>query len=756
VTVKQPGRPDRQPRSTREQLWTPLAAPLGLGPLLFAALLLGLPSAALGQEAPKLGAAKPAPLKTLGSGEKPGPGKPTLGKPGPGEPKAKPKPSVQELLAELSAPDWNRREAATQGLIAAGAEGRRAARQGLRSPDPEVRLRCLYIFRRPEILSQRLLSVMVESAAQDKSITAYKSLRDQGELFRKPLIRKLFELATARNSKSQLQQLGTALDILSEIAKPEDTKALAQILTKNLQESTEHGVGKPLGMCLALFRRLPKEAVLREVGKVLDAAPESPNAYQAMQAITILAETCGHAAIPTILRGLGHKESRTRIWAARSLRWLDPTDKELRQLLPLLKDEDDDAVIITLDLLGDFAVKSTVDRVIRLLDHESEQVKFHAIRALGLIAHPAAAKPLRKILWPEIEGKAMERRRKMRELAPLRGRAAWALAKIGKSSTAELIALLSAKQGIEREICLALGINGSKEAIAKLSRSLSEGRSTVRASAAAGLALVRHDPAASIALYEVARTVGTEAPVAIACMLALRDQNTAVARKKLLELVNCKSTVVQSTAVRYCGELEIREAAPRLVRLMATSRRRGGLLSTITTALGNLGGEDAIKELIKIHDATPKSGRANIARALGRAGRREYMKPIIAATKKSSERSTGGLPQNSLNALGIDYLYGGRWADAILTFRRMQWVDPAASFSAYNTACAYGLQSKPKPALWHLRRSVSKAFTKMSASWPNWRHMSCDQDLKVLWAEDHFRAMIRRLRIDEQLKLGTP
>jgi serine/threonine protein kinase HipA of HipAB toxin-antitoxin module len=121
-------------------------------------------------------------------------------------------------------------------------------------------------------------------------------------------------------------------------------------------------------------------------------------------------------------------------------------------------------------------------------------------------------------------------------------------------------------------------------------------------------------------------------PFARYAVLALRDQGTPVARAKLVELLELAATRRNILATIYdsVAELCIREAAPTLIKHLQSPSIAGIARNDLLTALGNIGGADAInaiKQAAKL--SRGEADRTEFAWALARAGDRSMMPAIV-------------------------------------------------------------------------------------------------------------------------------
>jgi HEAT repeat protein len=645
-------------------------------------------------------------------------------------------------VSDLSHPDWAVREKATQQLIDAGAIAHPYIRQGLMNADPEVRLRCMYIIRRPEILTERLVSQMIEQAKGEKGEKAFYRLVKESDQFKGALLNKIREYAANTTNKNQVQRLAASLDTLSEIVTKDDTNAVMSLLKLNLSDGK--GLGAPFPLLVEAIAKLPRAAVLEHAVAILNTADASPNAYQGSQACLIIGEFGNRAQVPDLLKGLTHKGSITRMAVAKALRTMAAPEEDIAKLTPLLEDEDTDAILLVLDIFAEFQCKNSVPEILKALDNESETVVQKAIFALGAIADPRAAIALNNVLWPKVKGTPAEKRRKLLEKRMARGNAAWALARMQKCSAAELIALIGAKQGLDYKAFLALAEIGNKDAVDHLKYHAEGGPDNNierRRWALRALGHVLKNPDASQFLYDQIKTPAKlPATLIPSAINSLRDQNSAVSRHKLVQLLDDTRSTVLNIVYDALGDLEVQEAVPKLIKKLKARNSSSNTFNLLTTALGNLGGKDAIDALktkyqAQRHNSTMKR---YCAWALARAGERSFMKEIVKETRKSAKAN-----RTSLNQLGIDYLYAHDWKNANMTFRRMLWFNPNAQFSAYNLACVQGLKKDRPRSLRLLRRSIN--------AWPSywigkWRHVATDPDLKSLHSEESFKRIVKRLR----------
>jgi HEAT repeat protein len=649
----------------------------------------------------------------------------------------------QEAIAQLSHDDWRIRERATQTLIKAGPNALPLIRQGLMSSDPEVRLRCLFIIRRPHIMTERLLGHMTINPREAKARIAFDRLAGSGEEFKEALLMKIQEYASNKSNISHVQRLSAAMDVLSEIVTANDSTAVMNLLKYNLTDGK--GLGDPFPILVEAIAKLPRREVIGKAIELLQTAQLSANPYQGSQACHILGEFGSAKIIPDLLKALTHKGSITRMAVARAMRTLNPDNTQIVKLIPLLNDEDSDAILLTLDIFAQFRCREAVPETVKLLSSDSQSIVNKAIYTLGMIGDESAQAPLKALMWPKVSGTAAEKKQKLLDKKTTRGNAAWALALIKKGSAAELIGLIEAEEGLDYKAFLALAAIASKDAVKHLQIQASGNKKndvTRSLWAIRALGQVKNNPESSRFLYDLIKNSTMHKHLHVHLVNALRDQNTADSRKLLLLLLDESNSSLLNLVYDAVGDLGIHAAVPKLIKKLDARAISSSTLSALTTALGNLGGKDVIAALRAKYKSQRNSAsqRRTYAWALARAGERVHMKEVIKETKETVFR-TGTL---SLNRLGIDYLYAHDWKNAKMTFRRMLWINPKAQFSAYNLACVQGLKNNKEISLRLLRRSIKL--------WPDywrgkWRHVATDPDLKNLHAEKRFQKIVERLKM---------
>ncbi|MDF1662004.1 MAG: HEAT repeat domain-containing protein [Planctomycetota bacterium] len=646
---------------------------------------------------------------------------------------------AQQAFDQLSDPDWRVREKATHRLVKLGAYGKPFVQQGLVSSDPEVRLRCILVLRRPERLTERLITKMVTESHKDSGVKAFDTLAKSEDEFKDALIRKIHQYVLATENKTQAQRLGAALDVLSEIVTPADTKNVIELLRLNITDGKH--IGSPFPILLEAIAKLPKEDVVKHAIEVLETANASPNAYQGSQACRVIGEFGDRKALPHLLKGLTHKGSITRMAVAKAMRTLRCTPEEAVALTPLLKDEDNDAIVVTLEVLAELDCRQAIPEILKLLKNDSESLVVQAITTLGILADPSAAAALQKILYPKINGTEEEIRKKLAAQRLKRGAAAWALARMKKVTSADLIQLIEKKEDVEFKAYLALGEVGDKASIdfLKTVASSMKVNAAKRTWAIRALSLTK-DVGVSEFLGEKMLKKQFPRVLWTAAINGLRDQNTAASKKEIVKLLDSTDQTILAAVYDVVGDLDIRDAIPKLIKKLNGRTVSNANLSLLTTAMGGLGGKEIIEALKVRHTAERRNStnKRYCAWALARAGETQFMKDIIAETKRSVTQSG-----TSLNRLGIDYLYGHDWTNARKTFRRMLWTNPKAQFAAYNLACVEGMRENKPMSLRFLRRSLD--------AWPsywigNWRHVATDPDLKSLHGEPAYEQLVNRLR----------
>jgi len=85
---------------------------------------------------------------------------------------------------------------------------------------------------------------------------------------------------------------------------------------------------------------------------------------------------------------------------------------------------------------------------------------------------------------------------------------------------------------------------------------------------------------------------------------------------------------------------------------------------------------------------------------------------------------------------GLALLAGGRPQEARGVLKDAVRIDPTDATSAYNLACAFALVGKKGPAIKWLRESFERGFDE-------YKHAALDGDLKLLWDEPRFEALLR-------------
>lgn len=662
----------------------------------------------------------------------------------------------RQAILQLSSQNWRLREKATEYLLEAGDKAHDLLREASFSADPEVRLRVHFILRRPEILTERCFDDMLADPSKERALKAFKKLTSSPRMFKPHVVRKIHEFARKKTNTKQLQRLATALDVYADMIGPEDTDEALAILRLDL--SGAHDIASPFGIFMEGLARLPRKKVLAGASKLLKESRRSKNANLGPQACRVLSELGGPEQLPELLAALTqHKDEATKQSVARGVQCFDIDAQTVAKLAPLLKSEDEDTVVQTLGIMAEFRVKSLVPKIMKLLEHENETIVINAIRTLGWIGDARAAEDLRFRLWPKVIGATAEdKKQRLTDEAPTRGAAAIALARMDKCSTAELIAILGADQGMELAACLALGLKGEKEAVDHLkllataahignNREAMQKVIVKKRFAIRALGLVTKDPSASQVLADIARKNSSESWLAYLGIKALRDQNTAVSRRKLLELLDTKRPNLVRYVADFLGDLDVREAVPQLIRALKAPGMTRSTRSVIATALGTLGGEDALRALRSQLKVLRGDAKRDMAWALARGGDKSYMPPIIKASKLLLEK---GDRSRTLNSLGIDYLYAHDWQGGAMAFRRMTWSAPDAKYAAYNLACIAGLRKRIDDSLRLLRRSLMEDPDYWTG---NWRHVATDPDLDSLHEDPRFKRIVERLKWKDYL-----
>jgi HEAT repeat protein len=209
---------------------------------------------------------------------------------------------AREALSALATGDWQAREAATSKLIDGGEEAIAALEQGLLSSDPEVRLRCLYVLRRADVLSEQLLSTMLEKSTTDESIEAVYALRKDRKSFRRAILKRVPELARNKSDRRQMQLLTITLDMVREVARPEDADEVASFLALDLRDA--HGFGSPLSILVEALAKLPRDAVMVRARAIAAERAAEAEAYPRTQALAAIAALGGASELPVIRTAL--------------------------------------------------------------------------------------------------------------------------------------------------------------------------------------------------------------------------------------------------------------------------------------------------------------------------------------------------------------------------------------------------------------------------------------------------------------------
>jgi len=368
-----------------------------------------------------------------------------------------------------------------------------------------------------------------------------------------------------------------------------------------------------------------------------------------------------------------------------------------------------------------------------------------------MIGDPNAATTLRGLWAPPLDGTDGENKELLEGLEPLRGKLAWALAKLGAITSNELIAFVSSEPAHRRLGYLALAAEGSAASLRHLAlRAQMPARNSTkdnkrnqtnrdsRLLAAEALGTSQESDALEHLLMLAKVDNGA---LQQACLRALRDQQTAASRLKLLELTIEAAGESFDRGCEYLGKLNVRAAAPALIAALSKSQSE-----ELLEALGHLGGADARRALRVISNKVPPAMKRKAAQALARAGDTSLMPRLIKETLRSvqSNNSTGNVTRY-LNRLGIDYLYAAEWPDAILAFRRMTWVDPTTINAAYNRACIAAMRGRKERALSFLRRSLDYNIASWSTA-SQWRHFETDPDLHSLHDDPRFKRLMARLK----------
>ncbi|MCD4658305.1 MAG: dienelactone hydrolase family protein [Planctomycetes bacterium] len=113
--------------------------------------------------------------------------------------------------------------------------------------------------------------------------------------------------------------------------------------------------------------------------------------------------------------------------------------------------------------------------------------------------------------------------------------------------------------------------------------------------------------------------------------------------------------------------------------------------------------------------------------------------------EKAGEKTKGEYKPRELSPswkdLGMMYYAKQDWVNSIYYLKRWVEADPRDTSSWYNLACSYGLAGNAEDAL--------DAFeTSVDSGWSDGLHAMSDEDLKIIWEHERFKAAVERCKLN--------
>src|SRR5581483_1647190 len=265
-----------------------------------------------------------------------------------------------------------------------------------------------------------------------------------------------------------------------------------------------------------------------------------------------------------------------------------------------------------------------------------------------------------------------------------------------------------------------------------------------------------------VASRAVEHETGTDWNDFLEAFRALRDRGDEPSRKAIgvlldIALVNAtRGTGVDDQTLGLFVDYIHQARAASCTRGLTTIIRgnRGHPLKFLAMdALATIDPALATKVLTPLLEA-PHMGNeavAVISRSLARAGDLAKAERAIEIQKAAVAQAVSGNGRytfpGALNTLGIEYAYGGQFAESLLCYRRMRWLDPSSNMASYNIACVHALAGEKEAAIRWLRRSTREGFK-------DWRHVKGDPDLACVYEDPRFVRLVDALRRVQEVEPG--
>lgn len=519
----------------------------------------------------------------------------------------------------------------------------------------------------------------------------------------------------------------------------------------------------------ALAALPPKQrlAALRTPLSRLEGLPLA-RAAQALGEVAAVEQAAeGRALLTPLLRA---RDPRVRLGALRS--WGLLAHQAADDSLPIVRltlDQDAAVAREALRQAGDWRLRVAREAAERVANdaRRPRSLREEAVRTLGLLGEPVSG----KLLLTLSQGQD-------RELALL---ASWALGALRSPEAARLLSQQIRQGGAAEPLLFnglaRLGGDAGRDALRAFQRlpeqvpgdedqrSLVEER--VQRALAAGARLDHPQAAADLCAFleQLPRRRGypSERSYEVACE-ALAERGDSEAAALLLGHLETPSThfyldeLLEGVARLGLpsGEVGQERALERLAELsrhgqargLGTNRARQLAARALTRAA------PAMARGVLAPQVTSMRGgnevQHTMARCLGLLGRREFvLERALPVSRRRLRDARGPERVTALNEVGIDQLYAGQFAEALVDFQRIRWVKPNEWYAAFNSACALAHLGRKDDALRLLRRAIrfgSKDIT----------HLRFDHDLASLRDDPRFARLVAQVRLARETNFAIP
>ncbi len=680
---------------------------------------------------------------------------------------------ARRLLETFRRGDVRERRQALERLSRLGDGALPALQEALATGDPDLRFHVLFLLSEPfGRLDERLRTIALgreqNAATYPEALEAYRAIvadatPDTPRLLVHLLLRgdlALGEGSVAAVGLDLLRELTEAAASRGELT-ADDVAALGGLFEPDL--------GPAFYDLVPLFAAVPWELAL----PALRTLVRSGSVPQRIRAGRVLAEVAPpkpalHEVLPLYLPLLQAAEPAVRRAAIQALDLLPiDADAPLMPAVSLVLDPDEEVAREALRVVGERRLHLAREACEQLVNDAGRptELRLAAARALGLLGDPGAA----ATLLPQADPRGPTDRRLVLT-------AAWALGAVGAEEARPLLERLIADDDLAHEEVLyrglaRLGAPGREAllALARPSPPFPRQRKAVDAlRARAELAVAALGSAPGAEAIDALGALATEQPVFDA-------NRPGVTRREAKEAIDALGDRREPEAAQWLGRILLEHDARGLLARDALR----GLLEHLSSS-GLPGAEDDLRRAVA-RSLTDRMWREGDLADLGTQGRalalvdptqaravlrreleRRAQSPAAARSLAWSLARAGDpgriathaiphslqelarAPANDrprvVNNYGIDLLFGGRYREALVEFRRMLWCDPKDDTAAYNLACGYALLGDTRRAMHYLRRSVQLGFAKV-------RHVETDDDLKVLVGRPEFERLLRRMRL---------